>query len=72
MQVAAHNPKFFSPSSAGLQTIDEEASGVVDAEEFLGRGWFLFDSQNHKPSTDTELVESGQLLALYIDPKIAR
>ena len=75
VQVAAHNPKFFKPSSPStpdFQTIDEEASGVVDAEEFLGRGWFLFDSQNHKPSTDTELVESGQLLALYIDPKIAR
>ncbi|MGJ0506239.1 MAG: phytase [Methylocystis sp.] len=72
VQVAVHNPKFFSPSGAAFQTIDEESSGVVDAADILGPGWFLFDSQNHKASADLELVESGQLLALYVAPNIAR
>lgn len=62
----------FSPSGAAFQTIDEDSSGVVDAADILSPGWFLFDSQNHKASADLELVESGQLLALYVDPKIAR
>jgi hypothetical protein len=28
--------------------------------------------QNHKASTDPELAEGGQLVAMYIDPSIAR
>ena len=75
VQVAQHNPKFFSGTAAtnpNFLTNDEESSGVIDATDILGRGWFLLTVQNHKPSTDAELVEGGQLLAMYIDPKIAR
>ena len=44
----------------------EEASGIIDASELIGPGWFLFDLQAHY-SHETELVEGGQMLALY-DP----
>jgi hypothetical protein len=45
-------------------TIDEESSGVIDVQNILGPGWFLVDAQAHFPTTG-ELVEGGQLLALY-------
>jgi hypothetical protein len=71
-QVAVVNPKFFKPGSPDFLTQDEETSGVIDASNFLGAGWFLTSVQNHKASSDTELVEGGQLLALFIDPSIAK
>jgi hypothetical protein len=72
--VAHHNPAFFDPANTGTPafiTQDEETSGIIDAAHILGPGWFLLDVQAHKVSTDTELVEGGQLLALFIDPDIA-
>jgi hypothetical protein len=72
IQVAAHNPKFFDPDSKKPEfiTIDEESSGIIDAAHILGDGWFLLDVQSHKLSSDPELVEGGQLLALWIDPDV--
>src|SRR6185369_9242732 len=64
VQVSAHNPKFFGgtgTTNANFLTNDEESSGVIDAASILGAGWFLLDVQNHKASTDPELVEGGQL-----------
>lgn len=75
VQVAVHNPKFFggdTSSNPNFLTNDEESSGVIDASQFLGDGWFLLASQSHKGSADPELVEGGQLLALYIPIGIAR
>ena len=66
VQVAEHNPRFFDPSvpnNPSFITQDEESSGIIDASDILGRGWFLLDVQAHKLSTDPELVEGGQLLA---------
>ena len=73
-EVAHHNPAFFDPANSGTPafiTQDEETSGIIDAAHILGPAWFLLDVQAHKASTDTELVEGGQLLALFIDPDIA-
>jgi hypothetical protein len=72
-QVAEHNAKFFDGSigSPDFITQDEESSGLIDAEETLGKGWFLLDVQVHKANADPALVEMGQLLALYVDPKIS-
>ncbi len=74
IQVAAHNPKFFDPSipaNPDFITQDEESSGIIDASHILGEGWFLLDVQSHKLNlVDTELVEGGQLLALFVDPSI--
>ncbi len=75
MQVAAHNPKFFDPTIPNNPTFitqDEESSGIIDASHVLGRGWFLLDVQAHKVSSDPELVEGGQLLAMFVDPSIGR
>jgi len=74
VEVAHHNPKFFDPTQIGTPdfiTQDEETSGIIDAAHIFGPGWFLLDVQAHKVSTDTELVEGGQLLAMFIDPDIA-
>ena len=70
--VAQHNPKFFKPGEPGLLTNDDESSGVIDASRVLGDGWFLLTVQSHKASTDLELVEGGQFVAMYIDPSVAR
>ncbi|MGC4087140.1 MAG: hypothetical protein QM756_04395 [Polyangiaceae bacterium] len=64
--IAQHNPVFFTPGAAQFLTQDEEASGIVDASDVIGPGWFLVDVQAHY-ATDSELVEGGQLLAIY-DP----
>jgi hypothetical protein len=74
VEVAHHNPKFFDPANSSTPafiTQDEETSGIIDAAHILGPGWFLLDVQAHKLSADTELVEDGQLLAMFIDPDIA-
>jgi hypothetical protein len=73
IEVAHHNPKYFDPTilnNSAFLTQDEESSGIIDAEHILGRGWFLFDVQVHKTDPDPELVEGGQLLAIYVDPRI--
>jgi hypothetical protein len=72
IQVAAHNPRFFDPDSKKPEFItnDEESSGIIDVAHLLGEGWFLLDVQSHKVSADPELVEGGQLLAMWIDPDI--
>ncbi len=57
-------------------TIDEESSGIIDAEAFLGSGTFVFDAQVHTSKglpagtgagTVREFVERGQLLTLTVD-----
>jgi hypothetical protein len=73
IQVGEQNPKFFDPTlpnNSSFLTQDEESSGIIDAEHILGEGWFLFDVQVHKENPDPELVEFGQLLALFVDPEI--
>lgn len=66
--VAQFDPALFTAGQPGFMTQDEESSGIIDAKEILGSGWFLFDAQVHKPrtSTDDELVEEGQLLAMRV------
>jgi hypothetical protein len=73
LQVAAHNPKFFDGSTASNPTFitqDEETSGLIDVAHILGEGWFLLDVQAHKVNADPELVEGGQLLALFVHPDV--
>jgi hypothetical protein len=70
VEIAAHNPKFFSPQGARLLTEDEESSGIIDASRLLGQGWFLLDVQAHVDLTDPALVEGGQLLAMFVHPHV--
>ncbi len=64
--VAHHDPDRFAPGAPNFLTRDEEASGIIDASDLLGDGWFLLDVQAHF-GLDSELVQGGQFLALF-DP----
>ncbi|MBC8105230.1 MAG: DUF839 domain-containing protein [Anaerolineae bacterium] len=51
---------------------DEESSGIIDARDTLGLGWFMVNVQSHYQQSlvgsphAAELVEGGQLIAMYI------
>jgi Bacterial protein of unknown function (DUF839) len=62
--LAQHDPARFAPPTSPY-TQDEESSGIIDMEEILGAGWFLLDVQAHYNINDTELVQGGQLLAMF-------
>ncbi len=64
--VAQHDPARFVPGAPNFLTRDEEASGIIDAADLLGDGWFLLDVQAHF-GLESELVQGGQFLALF-DP----
>jgi predicted extracellular nuclease/2',3'-cyclic-nucleotide 2'-phosphodiesterase (5'-nucleotidase family)/Ca2+-binding RTX toxin-like protein len=63
-QIAQHDPSRFAPGSANFLTRDEESSGIIDAQDILGAGWFLLDVQAHY-SIPGEIYEGGQLLAFF-------
>jgi hypothetical protein len=65
--IAQHDPELFTTAAPAFLTIDEESSGIIDASSLIGPGWFLLDVQAHYSPGDTELVEGGQLLAIF-DP----
>ncbi len=46
-------------------TTNEESSGIIDATDVLGAGWFLLNVQAHYNHEDPELVQGGQLVALF-------
>jgi hypothetical protein len=71
VEVAHHDPELFASGGAGFITQDEESSGIIDAHDIFGEGWFLFDVQVHKP-IGGELVQMGQLLAMYVHPQVGR
>ncbi len=62
--VAEHDQTRFLPGSSNFLTIDEESSGIIDVQEILGPGMFMLVDQAHY-SLGGELVEGGQLLAMY-------
>ena len=66
-RIAEHDRDRFEAGSPGFITQDEESSGVIPAP-FLEARKYLIDVQNHKPSSDPELVEGGQLLVLQTPP----
>jgi hypothetical protein len=67
--VAQLDPERFDGRQGSL-TQDEESSGIIDASDILGDGWFLLDVQVPLlPETvEAELVAGGQLLALHVPP----
>ena len=65
--VATFDPDKFAAGSADLITIDEESSGIIDAKDVIGPGWFVFDAQVHKASVNPANVELGQLLVMKVD-----
>jgi len=65
--VAQFDRDLFASGRPGFITQDEESSGIIDADQQLGDGWFLFDAQVHAPAANPEYVEKGQLLAMKVD-----
>ncbi len=63
VQIALHDATRFISGGANFLTQDEEASGVIDVQEILGPGKFIFVDQAHY-SQPSPLVEGGQLLIL--------
>lgn len=74
VEVAHHDPELFETgvNPAKFITQDEESSGIIDAQQIFGEGWFLFVVQSHAVKSDPELVQGGQLLRVYVPPQIAR
>lgn len=64
--IAQHDPARFITGAPGFLTQDEESSGIIDAEDVLGKGWFILDVQAHR-NLGGELVQDGQLLAMHVD-----
>jgi hypothetical protein len=64
--VAEFDPNLFASGSPNLITIDEETSGIIDAADLIGPGWWVFDAQVHKASPSAENVELGQLLVMKV------
>ena len=65
--LAGFDRDLFVADSANPITLDEESSGIIDAEQVIGPGWFLLDAQVHERSQDPDNVELGQLLAMKVD-----
>ena len=62
-----------SMTSGAPGSTNEESSGIIEAFDLLGAGWYLLDVQAHYALPgDPEIVEGGQLLAMYVDPNLGR
>ncbi len=68
--VAYHDSTRFLSGGANFLTQDEEASGIIDMKDILGKGKFLLDVQAHY-ATNATLVEGGQLLQLSSSDTLA-
>lgn len=64
--LAQFDPNQFKSGAPGFITQDEESSGIIDATDAVGPGWFLFDAQVHTANPDPALAEYGQLLVMYV------
>jgi hypothetical protein len=71
LEVGVSDSFFFgdsNPSLPGVQALltrDEESSGIVDAWDIIGPGWWVLNMQAHY-GISGELVEGGQLMAVFI------
>ncbi|UYV12667.1 MAG: hypothetical protein NCW75_15420 [Phycisphaera sp.] len=64
-EIAASAGKFFTEGEPEFITTNEESSGAFYADDLLGEGWWLMDMQVHEAEADPELVQGGQLYALF-------
>jgi hypothetical protein len=64
-EIAQSSPALYLSGAPGFLTQDEEASGVIEARDILGPGWFLINNQSHF-AISGELAEGGQLMALFV------
>jgi len=64
-EIAASASKFFTPGEPDFITTNEESSGAFYAADLLGDGWWLMNMQVHTSAGDPELVELGQVYAVF-------
>ena len=65
--LAKHDPDRFGDIGVAATAPfnnNEESSGIIDAQDILGPGWFLLDTQAHY-GISGELAAGGQLQALF-------
>ncbi len=62
--IASHDTTRFLGGGVNFLTQDEEASGIIDAEQVLGPGMFMIVDQAHY-ANGTEVVEGGQILTFF-------
>ncbi len=70
IKMAEHNADLFAAGAPDFLTTNEESSGIIDVSGILGgddEQVFLLDVQAHYGVGDPELVEGGQLLAMFVD-----
>lgn len=65
VEVGIPDSRFFLAGASQFLTQDEETSGIVDAWDEIGPGWFFLDMQAHYAIAG-ELAEGGQLMAAFI------
>jgi hypothetical protein len=67
-EIARHNPKYFHRDAGGADflTINEESSGIVQAFDAMGEGWYLLNVQAHARHEDSIIVQHGQFLKMYV------
>lgn len=66
--LARHDAAKFGPGGSWTQNL--ECTGIYDASELMGPGWYLFNTQVHVTNPDTELAEYGQFQALYYQTRM--
>jgi hypothetical protein len=79
IEVAHHDPARFLAGAPAFMAQDEESSGIIEVHDILGQGWYLLGVQNHRPipasgepADPFGLVQHGQLLAMYVPPRLGR
>lgn len=65
--IAKHDPNKFETGATQYLTLDEESSGIFDAQSILGAGMFMIVDQAHYAysATSPAVVEGGQILTMY-------
>lgn len=71
-EVARYKDQFFSPDITHQDFIshEEESSGIVQAFDALGEGWYILDTQSHRQHPDPKIVEHGQLLKIFVPKEL--
>jgi len=68
-EIAEANPRYFRKNQnnpTDFVTENEESTGIVQAFDTLGEGWYLLNVQVHARHPDSEIVQQGQFLAMYV------
>jgi hypothetical protein len=73
-QLAQFKAQYFLPhiKNKGFISSDEETSGIIPAFDTLGEGWYIFNAQSHRKHINPEIVESGQLLRMFVPKKLPK